>query len=124
MRFPFGLLVAAIALTACAGSGAGWPGQHGEDPTAYDFPIVEKRWAAASTVPLGSAQDVAAITDALKRAHPDMVVHEIRWLAATEVMVLLVRGEGLTLGEEAFYAVLDKSGDEWKLVAWYDGSAA
>ncbi len=120
------LALLVVFITACAGSGSdtGWPGQSGEDPTAYDFPIVQKRWDAALRAPLGSAQDGAAITAALKRAHPDMAVHEIRWLSATEVMVLLVRGEGLTVGEEFFYGVLDKGGDVWRMVAWYDGSIA
>jgi hypothetical protein len=90
----------------------------------YDFPIVQKRWAAASPVPSGSAQEVAAITAALKKAHPDMVVREIRWLSATEVMAQVVQGGGLVGGEELFYGVLDKSGDAWKLVAWYDASIA
>jgi ABC-type glycerol-3-phosphate transport system substrate-binding protein len=119
------LILGVILLAGCAGnSGAGWPGQLSPNPTAYDFPIVEKRWAAASLTPLGSAQDVAAITAALKKAHPDMVVHEIRWLSATEVMALLVRGDGLAGGEELFYGVLEKSGDSWSVVAWYDGSIA
>jgi hypothetical protein len=95
-----------------------------QDPTAYDYPIVEKRWETASPTPFGSAQDVTAITAAMKKAHPDLVVREIRWLTATEVMVLVVRGAGLTGGEEFFYGVLDKSGDAWRLVAWYDESIA
>jgi hypothetical protein len=120
------LILGVILLAGCAngGSHTGWPGQHGEDPTAFDFPIVQKRWEAASIAPLGSAQDVAAITAALKKAHPDMVVREIRWLSATEVMALLVRGDGLAGGEELFYGVLEKSGDSWSVVAWYEGSIA
>ncbi len=127
MRFQTAwLFVAVVALTACASSGpeAGWPGQMSQDPTAYDFPIVEKRWAAASATPPGSAQDMAEISAALKKAQPDMVVHEIRWLSATEVMALVVRGDGLVGGEELFYGVLDKRGDAWRIVAWYDGSIA
>ena len=73
---------------------------------------------------VGSAQDAAAITTALKKAHPDMVVHEVRWLSATEVMALVVRNEGLVGSEELFYGVLEKSGDSWRIVAWYDGSIA
>jgi hypothetical protein len=122
-----GLLILFVIFSAgCAGSGsdAGWPGQMSPNPTAYDFPIVEKRWAAASPTPLGTAQDVAALMAALKRAHPDMVVHEIRWLSATEVMALLVQGGGLAGGEELYYGVLEKSDNAWKLVAWYDGSIA
>jgi hypothetical protein len=122
MRFT-PLLLSALLLTACAGGGGEWPGQHSEDPTAYDFPIVQKRWDTASRAPLGSAQDIAAITSALKRAHPDLVVREIRWLSATEVMALVVRDAGLAGGEELFYGALNKNGDAWQLVAWYDGSA-
>jgi hypothetical protein len=118
------LFVAVVALTSCASSGGGWPGQFGEDPTAYDFPIVQKRWAAASAAPMGSAQDVAAIMAAVRKAHPDLVVQEIRGLSATEVMALVVQGGGLVGGEELFYGVLDKNGNAWRLVAWYDGSIA
>ena len=119
-----GLIMVVLLLAGCAGNGstAGWPGQMSPDPTAYDFPVVEKRWAAASPTPLGTAQDVAAITTALKKAHPDMVVHEIRWLSATEAMALFVRGDGLVGGEELFYGVLEKSSDSWQIAAWYDGS--
>ena len=121
------LILGVILLAGCAGgdgSDAGWPGQLSPNPTAYDYPIVEKRWAAALTGPLGSAQDAAAITAALKKAHPDMVVHEIRWLSATEVMALVVKGDGLAGGEELFYGVLEKNGETWRIVAWYDGSIA
>jgi hypothetical protein len=120
------LILGVILLAGCAGSGTegGWPGQMSQDPTAYDFPLVEKRWAAASPTPMGSAPDMATITAALKKAHSDMVVHEIRWISATEVMALLVRGDGLAGGEELFYGVLHKSGDTWRIVAWYDGSIA
>jgi hypothetical protein len=115
------LLTGVFVLASCAGGG--WPGQYGADPTAYDFPVVQKRWAAASQVPLGSAQDVAGITAALKKAHADTVVREIRWLSATEVMAVCVRGGGVILGEESFYGALKRSGDHWRVVAWYDGSA-
>ncbi len=120
------LILGVIFLAGCAsgGSDAGWPGQLSPNPTAYDFPIVEKRWAAASRVPLGSAQDMAAITATLRKVHPDMVVHEIRWLSATEVMALLIKGDGLVGGEELFYGVLEKGGDAWIVEAWYDGSIA
>jgi hypothetical protein len=120
------LFVVLAALTSCASSSsdAGWPGQLSPDPTVYDFPIVQKRWAAASATPIGTAQDAAAIVVALKKAHPDMVMREIRWLSTTEVMALVARGDGLAGSEELFYGVLDKSSGAWRLVAWYEGSIA
>jgi Na+-transporting NADH:ubiquinone oxidoreductase subunit NqrC len=123
MRPGFLSLLACVGLlTGCAGSG--WPGQYGEDPTVYDFPIVEKRWTAASLAPLGSKQDLAGISLAVQRAHPDVAVQQVRWISATEVMVLAVRGQGLALGTESFYGALEKDGDQWRLIAWYDGSAS
>jgi hypothetical protein len=107
-------------LSGCADSG--WPGQFGQDPNVYDFPLVEKRWQAASRTPLGSAQDTADIVAQLKRKHPDLVVREIRWLSATEVMALCLSSGAQVGGSELFYGALKKSGDDWKLVAWYDGS--
>jgi hypothetical protein len=116
------LIVSVLFIVGCAGGGSGWPGQYGEDPTAYDFPIVEKRWQAASRSPLGSAQDMADIVAVLKKKHPELVVHEIRWLSATEVMALCVSSSAQVGGQELYYGALEKSGSEWSLVAWYDGS--
>jgi hypothetical protein len=116
------LIVSVLFIVGCAGAG-GWPGQYGEDPTAYDFPIVEKRWQTASRTPLGSAQDTVDILAVLKKKHPELVVHEIRWLSATEVMALCVSGSSAQVGgSELYYGALEKSGSDWSLVAWYDGS--
>jgi hypothetical protein len=115
------LIASVLFIVGCAGGG-GWPGQYGEDPTAYDFPIVEKRWQAASRSPLGSAQDMTDIVTVLKKKHPELVVREIRWLSATEVMALCV-GSGIQVGGQQFYyGALEKNGSDWSMVAWYDGS--
>ena len=116
------LMLLAGLLTACAGGGSGWPGQLSEDPTSYDFPIVAQRWATASRTPLGSTQDIAQIIAAVKQKHPDLVVREIRWLSATEVMALCASGAAQVGGTELYFGALEKGGSAWSLVAWYDGS--
>jgi hypothetical protein len=69
---------------------------------------------------LGSAQDITEINAAVKKVHPDVTVHEIRWISPTEAMVTAVRGGDLAVGAEGFYGALKKDGDAWRVVAWYD----
>ena len=116
----FLLIFSSILVTACGGTG--WPGQYGEDPSVFDFPVVRHRWEAASRTALGTAQDVAEIKEAIRKKRSDVIVHEIRWISATEVMAYVAHGEQLALGSESFYSVVKKDGDHWHLVAWYDNS--
>ncbi len=111
------LVVTAVILTACATER--WPGQSSDDVSVIDYPIVQKRFEAASKKPLGTAQDLVEIKRAILKIHPDMNIDKIRWISATEVIAYADCGRNLPLGYESFYCALQKRNKKWQLVASY-----
>jgi hypothetical protein len=86
----------------------GWP----RPPQAGK--ILEDRFANASKDALGSASDIAAIKSAVLSVRPSSEIDEIRWLSSTLVMAQ-VSNRGAT----AWYYVVEKTTDEWRVRIFY-----
>ena len=118
MRWRAGLLaLSTVILAACASER--WPGQSDNNASAYDCPVIQKRYEAASKQSLGTAQDIEEIKRAILKIHPDMAIDEIRWISATEVIAYTDCGRNLPLGYESFYCALQKKDKKWQFVAAY-----
>ena len=85
---------------------------------AYDHPcIVQKRYKAASTKPLGTSQDVAKIK-ALVRTEGG-VLDEIRWRAKDEVVLYVTFNPDMPQGLVDYFYVLKKVDGHWRIIARY-----
>lgn len=120
MRYKAAFLVGlALGLSACADTS--WPGQYelNQPPSASDYPVVKKRYEAASKKILGNAKDLEEIKQAIRESHPEMEISEIRWISATEVIAYTEAGKNLPLGYESFFCALGKKEQKWRFIACY-----
>ncbi len=120
MRYQTAFLIGlALGLGACANTS--WPGQDepNQPPSASDYPVVAKRYDAASKKILGNAKDLEEIKQAIRESHPEMEISKIRWISATEVIAYTETGKNLPLGYASFFCALEKKEKKWRFIAYY-----
>jgi hypothetical protein len=106
------------------GSPEFWPVSKGEPyPAPEDrvgWLLIYKRWQAASQRSLGTKNDVDSIRAVVVKhmATPNARMYEIRWMSASVVMVSSGWYSG-PLASAGYTYVLQKSKDEWTVVARY-----
>jgi hypothetical protein len=113
------LVLFCLFLAACATTR--WPTSENGQQWSSEYPVVEERYNAASKVNLGTAQDLADITQLVRKEGKH--IKELRWTSASEVMVLEESG-AYTVGWEEVFCVFEKIDGKWKLIATYLGMVA
>jgi len=82
--------------------------------------VVQKRYESASQKPLGTKADILKIDKVIlnNREHVCSKVRELRWLNSTHVMAK-AGIYGPNLGSSEYTFVLEKKGEDWKVIACY-----
>jgi hypothetical protein len=107
-----------VALSA-ASAPLEWPSTSGGHPTIPEYELLRQRWETASKTPLGQAEDNDSIRDAVLQriTLSNTSVRELRWLSPTLVMALVFWH---TEGDHGrLQCVLERHGEQWKVIALY-----
>jgi len=84
------------------------------------FDLLNARFEKASRIPLGTAEDVAAICEAIhsNKRQSSPFVKEVRWLSPTVVMAS-AGTPYFSLSGSDFYYVLTLRGKTWRVLTYY-----